>query len=71
MNSIANNVDKTRTSDTISGVSLEMLPESVPVNASVNASAKALLRLRELIWSGELAGGARIAELAIVEKIGV
>jgi GntR family transcriptional regulator, vanillate catabolism transcriptional regulator len=36
-----------------------------------NASAKALLRLRELIGSGELAGGARIAELSIVEKIGV
>ena len=29
------------------------------------------LRLREMILAGELAGGARIAELAIVEKLGV
>ena len=36
-----------------------------------NASAKALLRLREMIWSGELAGGARIAELSLVERVGV
>lgn len=43
----------------------------VTETSSGNASAKALLRLRELIWSGELAGGARIAELSIVEKIGV
>ncbi len=40
-------------------------------SAAGSASTKALLRLREMIWSGELAGGARIAELAIVEKIGV
>ncbi len=63
MNMVANNPDATGTSGTIAAVSLEMSP--------VNASAKALLRLRELIWSGELASGARIAELAIVEKIGV
>ena len=36
-----------------------------------NASAKALLRLREMIWSGELVGGARIAELSLVERVGV
>ena len=36
-----------------------------------NASAKALLRLREMIWSGELAGGVRIAELSLVERVGV
>jgi GntR family transcriptional regulator of vanillate catabolism len=32
---------------------------------------KAQLRLREMILGGELPGGARIAELAIVERIGV
>jgi GntR family transcriptional regulator of vanillate catabolism len=31
---------------------------------------QALLRLRELILSGELPGGARIAELTVVEKLG-
>ena len=36
-----------------------------------SAQVRALLRLRELILSGELAGGTRIAELAIVERIGV
>jgi GntR family transcriptional regulator of vanillate catabolism len=34
-------------------------------------AVKAQLRLRELILSGDLPPGARIAELAIVEKIGV
>lgn len=38
---------------------------------SESAQVRALLRLRELILSGELAGGTRIAELAIVERIGV
>lgn len=36
-----------------------------------SAQVRALLKLRELILSGELAGGTRIAELAIVERIGV
>ena len=31
---------------------------------------KAQLRLREMILAGELPGGARIAELSIVEKLG-
>ena len=34
-------------------------------------AVKAQLRLREMILAGELAGGTRIAELAIVERIGV
>jgi GntR family transcriptional regulator of vanillate catabolism len=34
-------------------------------------AVKAQLRLREMILAGELPGGARIAELAIVEKLGV
>lgn len=38
---------------------------------SSSQAVKAQLRLRELILSGELAGGSRIAELAIVEKLGV
>lgn len=35
------------------------------------AQVRALLQLRELILSGELAGGTRIAELAIVERLGM
>src|SRR5436305_7100252 len=34
-------------------------------------AVKTQLRLREMILAGELAGGSRIAELAIVEKLGV
>ena len=34
-------------------------------------AVKAQLRLREMILAGELPGGARITELAIVEKLGV
>lgn len=34
-------------------------------------SVKAQLRLREMILAGELPGGTRIAELAIVERLGV
>src|SRR5687768_772349 len=34
-------------------------------------SVKAQLKLREMILAGELPGGARIAELAIVERLGV
>ncbi len=46
---------------------------SVPMETEATASqaVKAQLRLRELILSGELPGGSRIAELAIVEKLGV
>lgn len=47
----------------------------VPVVATEEAggsqAVKAQLRLREMILAGELPGGARIAELAIVERLGV
>jgi GntR family transcriptional regulator of vanillate catabolism len=36
-----------------------------------SAQVRAQLRLREMILAGELPGGSRIAELAIVEKLGV
>ncbi len=39
--------------------------------AGTSQAVKAQLRLREMILAGELPGGARIAELAIVEKLGV
>jgi len=39
-----------------------------PVNS---AAVKAQLRLRELIFAGQLAGGARITEVAIAELLGV
>lgn len=46
--------------------------EPVPLPpATERAQVRALLRLRELILSGELAGGTRIAELAIVERLGM
>ena len=40
-------------------------------NTSESAQVRAQLRLREMILAGELPGGTRIAELAIVEKLGV
>src|SRR6186713_1438733 len=40
-------------------------------DASAPQAVKAQLRLREMILAGELPGGARIAELALVEKLGV
>jgi GntR family transcriptional regulator, vanillate catabolism transcriptional regulator len=44
-----------------------------PASGGVGESAqvRAQLELRELILSGELAGGTRIAELAIVERLGM
>jgi GntR family transcriptional regulator, vanillate catabolism transcriptional regulator len=39
--------------------------------ASAPQAVKAQLRLREMILAGELPGGARIAELTLVERIGV
>jgi GntR family transcriptional regulator of vanillate catabolism len=39
--------------------------------AGASQAVKAQLRLREMILAGELPGGARIAELAIVERLGV
>ncbi|ODS64824.1 MAG: GntR family transcriptional regulator [Acidovorax sp. SCN 65-108] len=53
----------------------EHSPADVPsvdaTEAGASQSVKAQLRLREMILAGELPGGARIAELAIVEKLGV
>lgn len=40
-------------------------------DAGASQSVKAQLRLREMILAGELAGGARIAELTLVEMLGV
>lgn len=39
--------------------------------AGVSQAVKAQLRLREMVLAGELPGGARIAELTLVEKLGV
>lgn len=50
--------------------SFENLSPELPEESSSQV-VKAQLRLRELILAGELPGGARIAELAIVEKIGI
>ena len=49
--------------------SLDNTPEAHDSGAS--QAVKAQLRLRELILAGELPSGARITELAIVEKLGV
>jgi GntR family transcriptional regulator of vanillate catabolism len=45
----------------------------LPIEAENSGSqaVKAQLRLREMILAGDLPGGARIAELAIVERLGV
>ncbi len=46
--------------------------ETIPLDlGNTSAAVRALLQLRELIVSGELAGGTRIAELTIVERLGV
>jgi GntR family transcriptional regulator of vanillate catabolism len=42
-----------------------------PEDAGSSQAVKAQLRLREMILAGELPGGSRIAELAIVERLGV
>jgi GntR family transcriptional regulator of vanillate catabolism len=49
---------------------LEMQVSGVGVPAGSQA-VKALLRLREMVLAGELPAGARIAELNIVERLGV
>lgn len=49
-------------------------PAAIPLpeaDGSSSQAVKAQLRLREMILAGELPGGARIAELAIVERLGV
>lgn len=45
-------------------------PANAQVSAQTSVQVQALLRLREMILAGELPGGARIAELSIVEKLG-
>jgi GntR family transcriptional regulator of vanillate catabolism len=45
------------------------LPE--PTDVAASQAVKAQLRLREMILAGELPTGERIAELAIVDKLGV
>jgi GntR family transcriptional regulator, vanillate catabolism transcriptional regulator len=40
-------------------------------STGASQAVKALLRLREMILAGELAGGERIVELAIVQRLGV
>jgi GntR family transcriptional regulator of vanillate catabolism len=47
------------------------LPASEHADAGASQAVKAQLRLREMILAGELPGGTRIAELSIVEKLGV
>ena len=46
-------------------------PRSAVQEVNTSQVVKAQLRLREMILAGELAGGMRIAELAIVEMLGV
>jgi GntR family transcriptional regulator, vanillate catabolism transcriptional regulator len=55
------------------------MPSITPINPSTafkaaepdNAQVRAQLQLREMILSGELSAGARIAELSLVERLGV
>ena len=53
------------------GASAVIDTENTPENAHKSAQVRALLQLREMILAGELPGGTRIAELSIVEKLGV
>lgn len=47
------------------------MPLPAADEAGGSQAVKAQLRLREMILAGELAGGARIAELTLVERLGV
>lgn len=47
------------------------MPLSAADETGGSQAVKAQLRLREMILAGELPGGARIAELALVERLGV
>jgi GntR family transcriptional regulator, vanillate catabolism transcriptional regulator len=47
------------------------MPLSAADESGGSQAVKAQLRLREMILAGELPGGARIAELALVERLGV
>lgn len=53
--------------------SLDLNPptEAAPPGAGASQALKAQQRLREMILAGELPGGARIAELTLVDKLGV
>lgn len=46
-------------------------PTSPLAEAGTSQAVKAQLRLREMVLAGKLPGGARIAELTLVEKLGV
>lgn len=50
--------------------SSDSLTSNTATGTQASVQVQALLRLRELILAGELPGGSRIAELAIVEKLG-
>ena len=47
------------------------MPRVAEAEPSGSQAVRALLRLREMVLAGELPAGSRIAELAIVEKLGV
>jgi GntR family transcriptional regulator, vanillate catabolism transcriptional regulator len=75
MINIADNAVPTRAnaifdSDNLSKTSLTGVPSGDSSSLQQSVQLKAQLRLREMILAGELAGGARIAELSVVEKLG-
>ena len=57
--------------NTVQDLQADAALASTPSGSSETAQVRALLQLRELILSGELPGGTRIAELAIVERLGM
>ena len=52
------------------GTATKNAPPDTQHSAQQSVQLKAQLKLREMILAGELPGGARIAELSIVEKLG-
>jgi GntR family transcriptional regulator of vanillate catabolism len=54
-----------------SAITAASLSTPEPPDTGASQAVKAQLRLREMILAGELPSGSRIAELAIVEKLGV
>lgn len=57
--------------NTVQDLSADAAPGTSSSASAETAQVRALLQLRELILSGELPGGTRIAELAIVERLGM
>ena len=67
---MANATDLIATGDAPTRTTGHFFAHAAGTASQESAQGRAQLQLRDLILSGELAGGSRIAELAIVERLG-